>query len=250
MTKEDIDEGGIGDDGDQFALRDPADFKLAVLAQNDGDDQEQGRAGGKGRGQEAGRQDGGEPEMAARQTAVQKGGDRMDRDGPGDGEPGKGLVPGGRRRSPVLGVQYHPADEDVEEQIAVQHDHVPEQHGVRGRMKQDVEGAHRLAEIGHDEHQAHDHRGDGQKLAEHRDPTEGLVVVKVVWQHQHDPAGGDADQEGELGDVHAPGDIAAHAGVAQTILKLLDITEHADRYEPEKDGHPGPVSFTSFEYFF
>ena len=184
--------------------------------------------------------------MTARQTAVQKGGDGVDADRPRDGEVDEGLDPFGILDPFILGLQDHPAAEDVEEQIAVQDDHIPEQHGVGGGMEQNVHGPHGLAQVGDDEHQAHGDGRNGHEFAKDDDAAEGLVVMEIIRQHQHQAAGGHPDQKGELGDIHPPGHIPAHAGDTQAVVELLDIAETAHTHYGEQEEHPDPVPRASF----
>jgi hypothetical protein len=120
----------------------------------------------------------------------------------------------------ALGFQCVPADHGIEEQVAVEHDSIIEQHGIGRRVKQHVQGPHGLPQVGQNEQQAHDDGSDGQKFTHNSDAAVGLVVVQIVWQDHHHATGGHTHQVGEVGDVKAPGDIPAHAGDTQTELKL------------------------------
>ncbi len=114
----------------------------------------------------------------------------------------------------ALALQHVPADQDVQEQIAVQDDHVPEQDGVGGGVLDDVERPVGTAHVHHDEQQAHGHRGHRQEFSQDGDPAEGFIIVQVVRQNYHHGRGRHADQVGKLGDIKAPGDVPAQAGDA------------------------------------
>ena len=175
-------------------------------------------------------------------TGVNKCGHRMDADGPGDGEVDQDLDPLGGRIPFLLRVQDGPADHDVQEEITVQDDHVPEKDRAGSGIKDHVEGPGRLPEVHDDEGEAHDHRGDGQEFPQDRDLAEGLVVVEVVGQNQHDRRRGHSDQEGELGDVERPGDVPAHAGDAQAVIQLAEVIG-APTHDEENRSPPRPSIF-------
>ena len=76
-----------------------------------------------------------------------------------------------------------------------------------------------------DEEQAHDHRGDGQHLAEHHDLLDRLPVVDVGGDDEQDRGRGHADEEGEVGDVEPPGNLVPHRGDDQAVLQLVEVRE-------------------------
>jgi len=88
-------------------------------------------------------------------------------------------------------------------------------------MYHDVHGAHRLTQIHHDEKHTHEDSGDGKELAQNGQLSERLVVVKVVGQNHHHRRGRDTDQERELSDIKAPGNIPAEPRSGQTFVELL-----------------------------
>ena len=77
---------------------------------------DEGRAGGEGGGEEARTRGRRVPERAAAEADVEEGGDRVDRNGPDDGDEDKGDVEPLRRLPvPVAAVEQVAADIDVEE---------------------------------------------------------------------------------------------------------------------------------------
>ena len=77
------------------------------------------------------------------------------------------------------------------------------------------------AEVHRHEGQAHEDGRHGEQFAEDDQVVQLLVVVDVDRDHHHHRRRGDADQEGEVGDVDAPGDLVAHAGDDQAVGELL-----------------------------
>ena len=217
------------------------------LAHEQGHQQQDGRSGAEGRGQEAGGQDGGQPVVPAREALVQEGRHRMDGEGPDDGGVHEGLDPLGRLHVVALMLQADPADDDVQQQVAVEHDHVPEQNGVGRGIAQHVEHAHGLAQVHHDEAEAHDDRGDGLELGQDDHLLEVFVMMEVVGQHDHHAGSGDADQVGELGDVEAPGHIPAQAGDGQAHVELPHVHGAADAHDGQEDTQPAPVARRTFQ---
>ena len=118
------------------------------------------------------------------------------------------------------------------------------------RVQEQVEGAPGLPEVHHDEPEAHRDGGDGEELAEDRHLAERLEVVQVVGQDHHHRRGGDADEEGELRDVEAPGDVTAQAGDHQPLRELSQVAGAADRHDGEQRDDPGPVAAVSPQCLF
>ena len=85
------------------------------------------------------------------------------------------------RRSHVVagGFKGDPADNDVQDEIAEQHGHIPEHHGVRRGMQHHVEHTLRLPKVDHDEEHAHNHGAHGHEFTKDDDPLELLVMVEV-----------------------------------------------------------------------
>ena len=207
---------------------------------------QQSRSGGKGRRQEPGRQDGGEPEVTTRQTAVQVGRDRVNTHRPGDGDVDQRFKPALVVNAIALGLQHVPSDDHVQKQVAVEHDGIVEQHAVGRRVQKNVERPHGLPQVDHDKQQTHDDGGDGQKFTQDGDLTIGLVVMQIVGQHHHHSSGGHADQVGEVGNVKSPGDVPAHTGDTETELELHQVKPEAGTDNTQQDNHPPPVPFISF----
>ena len=129
----------------------------------------------------------------------------------------------------LLRSQHGPSDDDVQQEITVQNDHIPEEDGAGSRVEEIIKGPGRLPQVHDDEGEAHEHGGYGQKFPQDGDLAEGLVVMEVVGQNQHDRRSCHSDQEGKLGDIERPGDIPAHAGDAQAVIQLAKV---------EKGSHP------------
>jgi len=71
--------------------------------------------------------------------------------------------------------------------------------------------------------------------------------VQVVGQHDHDAPGRHTDQEGEVGDVEAPGHVTVHARDAQAEVQLLQVDQEGNPDQAEQQGHPSVVSFSPFD---
>jgi hypothetical protein len=103
----------------------------------------------------------------------------------------------------------------VDQQVAVQDQHVPGQHRHRpveaADAGQDVPQPIGPAHVDDDEADAHRDGRDGQELADDHDVVHVVVVVEVGRDDHHHRAGGQADAEGEVGDVEAPRDVVGHA---------------------------------------
>ena len=124
--KEYADNHGIGDDLRQRLDGFPSRVELGVLSQEKAEQNQQRRTGRKRRSQESGSHDRGEPETSSRKTRVQEGRHRMNADRPGYGQINERLDPLRRRSAFSLSSQHGPADDDVQNQISVQDDHIPE----------------------------------------------------------------------------------------------------------------------------
>src|SRR5208337_2485612 len=167
--------------------------------------------------------DGGEPVAPAGQAGIKKGGYRVDADRPGNGDVDEELDPSGRGHVMAFAFQHVPADQDIEQEIAVQDEDIPKHDRVGSGVLEDVEHPVRPPHVHHHEGDTHDYRGHRQEFPQDGDPAEGLVVVQVVRENHHDRGGRHSDQIGKLGDVKAPGDVPAHAGDAQAGGELFQI---------------------------
>ena len=147
----------------------------------------------------------------------------------------------------AISLQTDPTDHQVQTEITVQDDHIPEQDGVGGGVQDDVQHTSGLTDVDHDEQQTHDTGGNCHEFAEDDHVFVGLVVVEVVGQHNHDAGGSQTDQVGELGDVETPGDVSAHAGDLQTVHDLVEPCHGAYSDENHQEGEPAVVSFGTFE---
>ncbi len=104
--------------------------EIAVLLDDHGKKDEQCRAGGEGGGQETCSHDGRQPVVPAGQTRVQKSRHGMDTHSPGDGGINQRLYPIGIMYALAFCFKHVPTDYDVQEEITVQNDHIPEENRV------------------------------------------------------------------------------------------------------------------------
>ena len=161
-----------------------------------------------------------------------------------------GLIQRGRRHFLALGAQGDEGDDGIQHQVSAKRDHVPEHDGVRRGIEQHVEHARGLAHVHEDEEHAHHDGGDGQELAQDGDAGERLAVVQIIGEHDHHGGSRDTHQEGELGDVEAPGDIAAEARDSETVVQLPQVAEEAGGDDRQQEQDPEPVPAASHERFF
>ena len=96
----------------------------------------------------------------------------------------------------------------IEEQVAIQHDHIPREHR-EGEVEfpepgNEVPETVGPAEIGGDEKEAHHDRRDGEQFTDDDHVVHVVVVVKIGRDDHHHAARGEADGEGEVRDVEAP----------------------------------------------
>jgi len=130
-------------------------------------DDERG-TGRKRAGQETGRDDRRIPKRTAAQADVQEGRDRVNAHRPGDRHKHERHVKHGRRLPPAIGaVNQVPADVQIQQQIAVQRNHVPGEHR-HGKVEpqEQVHEAVRTPQVhGHKQEAHQDHR-NGQQFAE------------------------------------------------------------------------------------
>ena len=205
------------------------------------------RPGGEGGGQEPRSDDRGIPERAPAEADIEEGGDGVDRHRPHDGDKHK------RNVKPLRGldvavpaVEEVAADVHVQEQVAVEHDHVPTQH--RRREIELPESGNKVpepvgpAEVDRDKSQAHQDRRHGQQLPEDDQVVELLVVVDVDRDDHHHRRRGHADEEGEVGDINAPRDLIAHAGGDQAVHQLLGVGVEAEQADHRQNAHPRVVA--------
>jgi hypothetical protein len=110
QKEKDVDADGVGHGFGQGSGSAPyPGSKLGDLADEQAQQDQQGRSGGKGRCQKARRQNGGEPEVTPGQAAVQVGGHRVDAHGPGNGYVDQRFEPALVVGAVALGFQDVPA---------------------------------------------------------------------------------------------------------------------------------------------
>src|SRR5262245_4751289 len=131
---------------------------------------------------------------------------------------------------------------EVENQVAIEDEDVPGQHGTRPvhhtDERHEVPQALRAADVDHDEANGHDKRGDGERFAHEYSSFEIDVVQHVRGHDEHHSGGGDADEESEVGDVESPTDLVVHAGDNQPITQLNGVGEQAGAHDSSENAHP------------
>src|SRR5579859_1801488 len=195
---------------------------------------DQGRAGGERRGEKARPHNGGIPKGTAAQPDIKKRGDRVNRDGPNNRDKyERNVKPFGRFPFAIAAVKQVAADVNVEHEIAVEDDDIPTQHRG-GEIKlaeagNEVPEAVRPAQIHRDKGEAHENGCHGEQFAEDDEIVQVLVVINVNGYDHHDGGGGHAHEEGEIGNINAPGDFVAHAGDDEAMGKLLAVGVQSDQ---------------------
>ena len=150
----------------------------------------------------------------------------------------------------AFGFKGNPADDDVQTQIANEHQHVVKHDGIGRGMQHDVEHALGLTKVNHDEQGAHDHGRNGHEFAKNDHALEFFIVVEVRGQHQHNGRGGNTDEVGELRNIQPPRNVAVHAGYGKTVLELIQIHNAAACDQAEQKEQPQVVGLGTFEQFF
>ena len=103
------------------------------------------------------------------------------------------------------------------------------------------------AQVHRHEGEAHEDGRDGEQFAEDDQVVQLLVVVDVDRDDHHHRRGGHADEEGEIGDVDAPGNLVAHAGGDQAVHELLGVGVEAEQAEDGQHAHPEVVAPVAHE---
>ena len=65
----------------------------------------------------------------------------------------------------ALGFKDVPSDDQVDQQVAVEHQRVVKEDAVERGVQENVYATHRLTKVDQDEQHAHDQRCNGQELA-------------------------------------------------------------------------------------
>ena len=98
------------------------------------------------------------------------------------------------------------------------------------------------SDVHRDKRQAHQDGGHRQQLSEDHQVVQFLVFIDVDRNHQHDRRGSHADEEGEVGDIDAPGDLICHAGDVQALDELLGVRIEAEQADREQRASPQVVA--------
>ena len=168
-----------------------------VLADDHEDQDDQCRTGAERRHDEADRHHGVEPHRTRRHRRDQEGRYGMDGQRPDDRDKHQRYEPlFVDRVAGVFAPQIVEAANDIEDQVAGEHQHVPAQHRReavdapgRDHVPQPVGPAH----VGEDEHHDHDDGGDRQHLAQHADLVHPLVMIDIRREDDGHRPGGYAD---------------------------------------------------------
>ncbi len=211
------------------------------LANNKQYEEQNSGSGAERRCQKAGSQNSGEPVVAAGQTCVQERGYGVDGECPDNGSVNQRFNPFGVRHALAVTLKAGPADNNVQDEVSVQNDHIPEEDGVRSRMEHNVQHTLRLSDVDDNETETHDNSSNSHEFTHDDHAFELLVVMEVVRQYDHNTGCGETDQIGELSNIEAPGYITVETGDGHTFLKLGQIYAETGSNNEQQETNPGPV---------
>ncbi len=203
--------------------------------------------GGKGGGQETGPDDGRIPKGPPAQAHIEKRRDGVDRDRPDDGdEDERNVKPFARFGLAIAAVEQIAADVDVEQEVAVEHNDVPTEHGF-GKVELPDAGDQmpetiRPPQVNGHKGQAHQDGRHRQEFSEDDQVMQVLVLIDINGNDHHDGRRRHADQEGEVGDIDAPGNLVAHPGDDQAVGELPAIGVEAQQADHRQHAHPRVVT--------
>ena len=103
------------------------------------------------------------------------------------------------------------------------------------------------AQVDDDEGETHEDGGDGEELAEDDEVMKLLIFVDVDGDDDHDGGVCHADEEGEIRDVDAPGDLVGHVSDDEAIDELPGVGVEADEAYGDEDADPEEVAPISLE---
>jgi hypothetical protein len=130
----------------------------------------------------------------------------------------------------------------VQQQVAVEDDEVPRQHRDRevepAQAGDHVPQAIGSSEVGDDEQQAHDDRGDRKQLADDHDVMHQPIAVEVGGDDHHHATRRHADEEREVGDVQAPAHVIGHVRQDHAVHDLVRPGVGADERHRRQHRHP------------
>src|SRR5205807_323158 len=146
----------------------------------------------------------------------------------------------------IAAIEQIPADVDVQQEIAVQHEDVPTEHRFwevhlpdsGNQMPEPI----RPSEVNGHEEEAHNDRGDREQLAEDHEIVQFLIIINVNGDDHHHGRSGDADEEGEVRDVNAPRNFVAHSGDDEAVNELLGVSIEPEEANGGKEPHPGVIT--------
>ncbi len=223
---------------------------LGDLAHEENHEQQDCRTGAERRCQEAGSQNGGEPVVAAGQTGIQERGNGVDGECPYDGGVYQRLNPFRMGYALAVTLKAGPADYNVQDQISVQNDHIPEEDRVRSRMEDDVQHTLGLSNVDDDETETHDNGSDSHEFTHNYHAFELLVMMEVVRQYDHNTGCSETDKVGELCNIETPGNITVKTGDGHPFLKLSQICAETGTDNEQQETNPSPVFRSASKSFF
>src|ERR1051326_1592653 len=185
--------------------------------------------------------------MPATKTDIKERCDRVNRDGPKNGDENKwNIKPLRRLASAVTAIDQIAANMHVQKQIPVQHDYIPGQHRMReiefSNSGNQMPEAVWPAQIHRDKGQTHEDRGNRQQFAENNQIVQFLIVVNVNWDNEHRRCSSNADNEGKIRNVDSPRYLIAHAGSDQSMHELFAVGVEAEQDKNKKTASPGVVA--------
>jgi len=210
----------IGNNPSQHSHLILAGIKFADLSYEKTEQEQESRSCCKGRCQKTCRHNRSQPEMPSRDACVQKCCDRVNTECPGDRNIGQEFDPFLIRHPFSLCRQYIPPHNNIQEEITVQNDHIPEQNRFGTGIHDHVQHPDRVTNVHENKQQTHDYCGNGQEFSQNGNFSKCFVIMNIIWEYHHNPSGGNTHKIGELGDIQAPGNIPAHAGYLQTLAEL------------------------------
>ena len=205
--------------------------KLCKPSHDEAQDNEKGRTRCECRSQKTGGKECCKPERPGAKTGVNKGCYRVDADCQGYGKKDEWLQPGSRGHFLSLCLKSAPTYYEVEDEIEIQHDHIPEQDGTWGRVEYNIEDTGRLAEVNEDEQDRHGYRRYCKEFTKDGDSSKDPEVMKVIGENHHDRRGCHTHKESKIGNVEAPRDIPSHTCNPKAKVPLPHIEDKA------KDDH-------------
>ena len=148
----------------------------------------------------------------------------------------------------VFCLQHAVTNNQVQNQINWQYGSIPAQHGMRCIVQIYVEQFHWRTNIHYNEQQRHNDSWNSQEFPNYSDTTIFMHIMQIIWQYNHNAPGGYPYEEGQMTDVHPPGDVSAHTGYGKTLCHLIDICCKAYSNDSQQEDNPRPIRLTGSFY--